>query len=544
MSTLITAAQVYAGDPPAPTATAILLEGERITWVGEAAEAPPSAERIDLGEAIVLPGFVDPHLHLIPAVLDMHMADLSAARTLAEVQDAMRAQVVRVPEGGWVTGWGYRELVDGADRPLDRWAIDQAVPDRPALVMFSSFHAGVANSAGLAAVGLGRGTPRMHGGELERGRRGEPNGRVWERAFGVLENAAHRSGLELWTDGWDEAVRLKARELLSVGITHAVDAAVRPNELARLREPDLPIGLTAMRVGSGGFYGTPRDALEGPRTGEGDLTFSIGPVKMFADGGERCAMRIPLRSALRMLRSLAGSAEGPPVGAAMRTLDVRLTPGGIRSGTLHYPPGLMREMVTEARRRGFEVAIHAFGNEGIEHALRAFEEAGTGGRIEHATFATGPQAERMARAGITAVVQPGHLVSYGETILATGVDAYFPPVPVRTLLDAGVRVAFSSDGPTAIMDPLGIARAAVERRTVEGSPIGPGEAVTPQEALRAATVTAAEAAGVGEAKGMIAPGMQADLAVLSGDPFHAETRVTETWVAGRRAWPSNFADPR
>lgn len=536
MATLITAEHVYAGDPPRPTATALLVEGDRIAWVGDVAGAPDARRRVDLRGARVVPGFVDPHLHFIPAVLDLHMASLEDASTVAEVQDLMRAQALRVPEGGWVAGWGYRELVDGADRPLDRWALDEAVPDRPALVMFSSYHAGVGNSAALAAVGFGRRTPRSTGGELERDRRGEPNGRVWERAFGVLENAAHRSGLTLFVEGWDEAVRRKAREFLAAGITHTLDAAVRPIEMERLHVRGMPVGLTVLPVGSGGFYGTPADALDGPRTGEGDPSFLVGPVKLFADGGERCAMRLPLRAAGRLLARL-GASEGPSVGRSMRNLRVRVGPTGIRTGTLHYPPGGLRRFVRRAHARGFSVAIHALGNDGVEDALGALEAGGRGGRIEHAAFVSEKQAERIARAGITVVMQPGHLWSYGRMIGSTGVADYLPPVPVRRMLDAGVHVALSSDAPTAIWEPLAIMRAAVDRLTSDGEPLSPDQAVTPEEALRAATVTAAEAAGVGELKGRIAPGRQADLAVLSGDPVDQGTTVRETWVAGRRAWP-------
>jgi predicted amidohydrolase YtcJ len=186
---------------------------------------------------------------------------------------------------------------------------------------------------------------------------------------------------------------------------------------------------------------------------------------------------------------------------------------------------------------GFGVAVHALGNDAIEEVLAAYERTRTfGARIEHAMFATARQAEKMARLGVTAVVQPGHLWAYGSSVARSGIDAYLPPIPTRVLLDAGVTVALSSDGPTAPWDPLHILRVAVDRRTAEGRVLRPDQAMTREEALRAATVVAAQAARVGEEKGSIEPLKQADLAVLTGDPFDPATRVRETWIQGRKVW--------
>ena len=128
------------------------------------------------------------------------------------------------------------------------------------------------------------------------------------------------------------------------------------------------------------------------------------------------------------------------------------------------------------------------------------------------------------------------MFSYGALVVETGLDEFLPPVPARRLLDAGVKVSLSSDGPTALWEPLRILRLAVSRRTEEGLVIRPDQAMTREEALRAATAGAAEAAGVGEEKGQIAPGKQADLVVLSGDPFEETTRVRQTWIAGKKVW--------
>lgn len=534
--TLITSKTVLAGDPPAPVADALVVMDGRVAWTGDLRQAPRGAwRRVDLGEAVVGPGFVDPHHHFATRVMLARSADVSLERTAAGVATRMWEESARVPDGVWVVAQGCRELVGGLERRLTRRDLDAAVPDRPALVIHSSYHSGVANSAALEAVGFGRRTPRWPAGELERDLRGEPTGRAWEAAFGVLENAAHRAELDALGAGWAERARSLAVELLAEGITHVGDAAMRPREIAMARESALPVGFTAMPCSPRGFYARPDDALEGARTGEGDDRFRIGPLKLFADGGERCAMRIPLRVAARAVRLATGG--GRDTVEAMRVISPRFKGGWVHTGTLHYSREDMAELCGLAVENGFGVAVHALGNEGIEVALAALGSSGAeGARIEHAMFATPGQTERMARMGVTAVVQPGHLISYGAFVASTGIDRYLPPVPLRRLLDAGVRVAFGSDAPTAVWKPLEILRAAVERRTQEGARLAPEQAAGRDEAFRAATSEAARAAGVGDSKGAILPGRLADLAVLSGDPFDPATRVVETWVAGERVF--------
>ncbi len=549
--TLVTAAHILAGDAPREGPTAFLVEDGTVTWVGDRAKRPRRKvdQTVELADAWVMPGFVDPHFHLSAYAVLPGWVDVSAARTVADLTGKLREGARRAPEGTWVVGWGFRELVTPFEKRLTRSDLDAALPDRPCLVVHSSFHSSVANSAALARVGFGRWTPRSPGGELERDRRGEPNGRAWERAHAVLEWAARRTELDVLGEGWSERVRATAGQLLAEGLTHVGDAAMSPRERDMAERAQLPIGVTAMTASGGGMLGRLDEVLDGPRTGEGTSSFRIGPVKLFADGGERCAMLLSYPVILRAFRGLATANTGlsNPI-ESLRVLRPRFDSHGVHTGTLHYRGPDLAGAMARASSRGFGIAVHAMGNEAIAQVLSAYERARVyGGRIEHAMFATERDAERMARLGVTAVIQPGHVFSYGVLVAASGLDAYLPPTPARRLVDAGVKVALSSDGPTALWEPLPIMRLAVERRTEEGLVIRPDQALTREEALRAATVTAAEAAGVGDEKGQIAPGKQADFVVLTGDPFDAETRVSQTWVSGRKVWgaegPATTAEP-
>jgi predicted amidohydrolase YtcJ len=177
----------------------------------------------------------------------------------------------------------------------------------------------------------------------------------------------------------------------------------------------------------------------------------------------------------------------------------------------------------------------------MKAALRAYEEGRRttgmdleGCRIEHAMFAEPADLERAAGLGIILSMQPGHAVHYAPTLRLAQVDWVFDPVPMRIAIDAGCRVAISSDGGTAPGTALENMRAAVDRIAVDGTPIRPDLGITPDEALRAATVGGAEALGLADVKGSLGPGMQADFAVLTRDPFDRRTSVRETWVRGAR----------
>ncbi|HYU58038.1 MAG TPA: amidohydrolase family protein, partial [Actinomycetota bacterium] len=316
------------------------------------------------------------------------------------------------------------------------------------------------------------------------------------------------------------------------------DAAVSPAHLAHLSATELPIEVVAMLVGPRGKLAAPREAVDGPVTGATVGHVRIGPLKLFADGAERCALRVRLPMLTKAARALATAKTGPGPMESLRLLRPTVAPGGIRLGTLHYAPDDLRGLVAAATARGFGVAIHAVGNEGIRAALETLEPfGGAGHRIEHAMFAEPRQAEAMARLGIGAAVQPGHLYPYGELVRAAGVEKDLPPVPLRRMEIEGVSFAISSDAAGGFWEPLRTMAVAVTRQAGHGEPLAPAEAIDPEVALRAATVTAARVGGILDA-GQIAPGARANLAVLSGDPFDPGTRVVETWIDGRRVYPA------
>ena len=507
MITLLVNARVRTMDATLPVAQALAVKDGRIVEVGGTDEIlwlrEGAYEVVDLEGRTVVPGFVDPHNHFSIGAYDTLWADCREAATVADVQRALREGAATAPDGEWVRAVGYDHARLGA-HPT-RHDLDEAVPDRPAIVMHFSHHQCVANSRALVAAGVARGTPDPPGGEIARDRSGEPTGLLFERAMSAVETAS-RAGAET---RFVEVARTASRRYLALGITAIEDAAVTPAMARRYADARaagaLGLHVGEVMVGSRGWFEPPDDAAP-------------GALKLFVDGGYRCAMRVVR--------------DGLP-----RT-----------SGFLFYERAELAARLLAAWRAGRRVVCHAIGNLGVETAVAALEdalgtmpEARTRVRLDHAIFVTRELLARLAALQIWVVAQPSFL---WDARRVPPRDAAPDPVvlqrPFGSAARAGVRQAFSSDFPCGSNAPLlGIA-AAVTRTSRGGDVLAPDEALTAAEALEAYTLGAARAAGVDGVCGSLESDKRADLLVLSGDPLGcppsdiAGIRVLETWVDGVR----------
>jgi predicted amidohydrolase YtcJ len=196
------------------------------------------------------------------------------------------------------------------------------------------------------------------------------------------------------------------------------------------------------------------------------------------------------------------------------------------------------------------VAIHAVERPAIESACNAIEFAaervpGASGRdrIEHCAVCGPALARRIAKLGIAIVTQPAFLYFHGDRYLETVPQKDLPDLyPLKTLIDNGVSVAASSDSPVDPPSPLIGIYSAVTRRAKTGALVSGEQAISPWVALRMHCRDAARAVLDGDARGTIAPGMAADLAVLSDDPTGVapesikDIMVKMTIVGGEIAW--------
>ena len=437
---------------------------------------------VELAGGAVLPGFNDPHAHVVYHGLSSFGADLSGSRDVTELQGRLRRASTRLEPGEWLLGRGYSELELADRRAPTRAELDEATGARPCFIDHRGGHSRVANSAALAAAGLEPGSPDPPGGTVGRNPDGSLDGRLLESAMRLVADHQPSPPFERRLAG----VRTTLRLLSACGIT-SVGAAVNRGfaDDHRVYASLADEGRLAVRVNE--FLSwelLPPLRRLGFATGGAGRLVRFGPVKVFVDGG-----------------------------AGRGTVALRGAGGPWRT-----TPAELAALVEEAHEGGLQVAAHCVGDGAIEamvDAVEAAQAARPGAlrhRVEHCTHCPPDLQARLARAGMAAVMQP-LFAGFGRHRLAAEIvlGAEEQIAAHRDLLRAGVTVAFSSDLPV-VADPnpwAGLAAAVSD----------PLQPLTTLEALRAYTVAGAWTSFEEGIKGSLEEGRLADFQVYDGDPL-------------------------
>ena len=525
MELVIEDAVVITMVPGAGTARAMLVRDGRIAAVGDPGEiraaAGPGAEVARLDGASIVPGLIDAHCHVADIGYLAAGADCSqpSAPDIPAIQARLREASSRTPAGSWVTGSGYVEYQLREGRHPTRADLDQAVPDRPAVLYHTSLHACVLNSAALRAAGFEDRQPDPPGGAFGRDGEGRLDGVVFEGPmFALLERNLRD---DITRMGAAERARLMQRagqRLAALGVTAACDADLRRDTFAAFAEAD-QAGALHQRI-----YGLVvhdqvdwllANGLQGRHSGR----LATEAVKIWADGG------MSSRTA-----AIHGSYPVPPHG----------------SGILFFSRDELTAMVREFDARGFQVAVHAQGDRAIGTVLDAYAAVLDGGmglagpglggpagsapagpnprrhRIEHAGAMYPALTARAAELGIVIVSQPGFLSALGDGFAAAFPGQADQLYAFGSWRRAGLTVAGSSDAPVISAAPLLGIRDAVTRRTDGGQVLGPGERLTAREALALYTTEAAAAMHREDEIGSLQPGKLADFVVLDANPLQAD----------------------
>jgi predicted amidohydrolase YtcJ len=513
-------ANVLTMDPARPRASAVAVAGGRITAVDEIPAG--TAHVVDVRGATVLPGFHDAHNHMTGFGLSLGEVDLraDAAGTLDELYAAIARRAETTAPGEWVVGSGYDQNKLGGHPHRD--ALDRAAPGRRVWLRHTSGHMCVVNGVVLADLGVDAAATEIPGGRVAVDDGGRPTGLLEERAQLLVGRLVYPYPLAELAD----AIARAAAQYLTEGVTSCTEAGIgggwvahSPAELAAYQlareQGRLGVRVELMTAGEvlhplGAHAGDdlPVGLDLGITSGFGDEWLRLGATKIFADGslvGRTAAMNEPY----------AGSEQ---------------------VGYLQAEAADLQALIIAAHRSGWQVATHAIGDRAIDVVLDAYERAlseyprrDPRHRIEHFAV-TGPrQLARAAALGVIAVPQGRFASELGDGMLAAvGPDRHAWLYRLRSLLEAGMVLPGSSDRPVVAGAPLlGIADM-VNRRTSSGAPFNPAEAITAEQALRAWTWGSAYASRQEDVKGSVAPGLLADLVVLSEDP----TAVSPERIAG------------
>jgi predicted amidohydrolase YtcJ len=509
---------------------AVALSGGRITAVGTAAELAGSvsaARTVRLApHQTIVPGFNDSHQHLLSYVRSRTRLQLWDTTRLDDVLGRIGAEAARLPGGAWIVAVGHDQGRLAERRHPTRAELDAVAPGHPLLVYRACSHIALANSRALALAGLGDETPDPAGGRLER-RGGRLTGVLEEAAIGLVSRAVEQGSID-----WAVGLRDAAREYHRRGITSVGEAALghvaglRDLEVAReafaggalgLRMYVMAFGEVAEQLLAAGERGAHEGRV---REFESDKWLRFGCIKYFADG------------------TLGG-------GTAWLTEDY-----GDEPGNRGYPvvePEQLAAQVERAHRAGFQVAVHAIGDATVALVLECYERALAAAprpdhrhRVEHVEAIHPGLPERFARVGALAAVQS--CFTYWEEGDVTRLGPGLAPWGHAwgALHRAGVALANGSDNPVLPdFAPLQGIYAAVARKNHAGLSLAPHQALEVQDALRSFTAGGAFASFEERVKGALAPGMLADLAVISGDLIGPdverlrELEVDMTIVGGR-----------
>lgn len=497
------------------------------------------ADRVEqFGSCVVVPGFNDAHCHTTWWGLSLQAVQLDTARGLEQLYAMLEAEVERLADqpDAWIHGTGFNQKHHEGQFPdLDR--LDEITGDRPLYLRHTSGHASITNTHTLRLIGaLEDDFQDPSGGAVVRDEQGRPTGLVEETAQSLLQGLLLPYSAEQIADALDAATQRYAQN----GITSFTEAGVgggwighSPIEISahqlaqrtgrlHARAQLMPAldSLAPLSAHAQDFHGA-GEGLGiglGPTFGFGSDEVRLGHVKVFMDGsllGETAAVT----------ESYCGHDH--------------------RTGYLLDSPESYRERVRAAYRSGWPIALHAIGDAAVDLALDLIEECqreygqnGAPNRIEHFGISRPDQVERAGRLGIATTPQAGFLQPLGDQMAdRLGPDRREWIYRGRSLVEAGVTVAGSSDLPVADNDMLRGMQSAIDRRTEAGAVLGDQEGLSAEQALRSYTEWSAQANGQLSERGTLSRGKLADVAVLSGDPLTAadlnELDVVATFVGGQ-----------
>ena len=483
--------RLYHGGPIHPFADervveAVGVQDGKIAYVGPLAQAPARAERVDLHGASLFPGLTDAHVHVWKVgQLRTTMLDLRGAANMDEFSRLVQARHEALPEGAWLWGRGWNEARLGG--MPSRELLDALAPGRPVLLTRTCAHIHAVNSLALERAGITSAADAPPGGEIN-----VQTGILTETAYGLVFQAMpapSQADYEAW-------ILAGLAYLKSLGFPAATDSAVDPPLYAAYRALDaagkLPMRVNLLYIrrpdGGADTYPLPEKHFS--------PMLRCDSVKFFCDGG------------------LSG---------ATAAVSVPYKETGTQ-GVLRFDSDELYHLAWEAHGAGFRIGAPALGDVALDQLLWVYSRLAQDHpmnlrhRIEHFGLPTASHLRMAQQLGVIAVPQPIFLHE-----LRLNYQKYIPDAlagqvfPLQAMFDAGLDVAFSSDGPVVReLRPMCGLKAAVSE------PYVPGQGITLSQALGAFTRGGAVAHGDDQERGTLEVGKLADFTVVDGDLFHTD----------------------
>lgn len=526
---------IYTSDPALPFADAVAVRGGRVLRVGTYASVQDlvgrGTRRLDLEGKLVVPGFIDSHVHLIFGGLQMMRVELRSVKRQDDFVRKVKESIRDKRPGDWVLGGGWNNDIWGGDLPSASW-IDDITRDNPVWLSRMDGHMGLANSLALEIAGITNITHDPVGGTIVKTIDGEPTGLLV-----------------------DSAMKLVLSVIPEVSIHERRDALIRASKYALMR------GVTTV-IDFGRYF---------PGASVDHVWQDFSDVYRFADFSGKMFIRVclffPMQTWPRLVELFKEKG---------RAFSQWIYLGGVKAfadGSLGSNSALFYEPYEDDSRNyglqvsdfdwllnatlasdnsGLQVAVHAIGDKANDMVLNLFNTVASSNgvrdrrfRIEHAQHLAPGSAARFGQQRVIASVQPDHLLDDADSCVKKigATRAQKGSYLFKSLLAGSAKVAFGSDWPVADINPVGAIRTALTR-------IPPGweaawiatECVGLHDALNAYTLSAAYACNLDDKLGSLSTGKYADFVVLNAtwDEFvrqDGSTVVSSTYVNGVQAYP-------
>lgn len=575
--TVFSGGTIFRSALAAPRSGAVAVTAGRIVALDDDALAAvgPDTEIVDLDGGLLLPGFVDAHIHPVEAGLEQLACDLSGERTQEGYLSAITAYATTHPDLPWIVGGGWAQAAFPGGTPLAA-DLDRIVPDRPVFLQNRDHHGAWVNSAALRLAGVDRTTPDPIDGRVERDADGTPNGMLHEGARSLVSRlvpadtpediraallAAQRTLHAFGVTGWQDAIvgDYGSHSDTSDAYLDAVTDGTLTSTVVGALWWDRERGLEQIDE-----LIARRDSIAARATALGDRpgAFTAGTIKIMQDGipeNRTAAMIDPYLRPCRCGEHAAGTSEQPERPEAGSSAE------GEERGISFVDPTVLVEAVVRLDAAGFQVHFHAIGDRAVRECLDA---------LEAATARNGVSTNRHHIAHVQ-IVHPDDLPRFAALGVAMNIQALWATwepqmlelnlpllgderatwqYPFGGAARLGTQLCAGSDWPVTTPDPWAALHVAVNRVLPVDDPDHSPEPLNPEQALTLGEAIAAYTAGSNRINhrddaGVIEVGAVADLVLVDRDPFSrptdqiASTRTVGTWIAGRRVFTSTTPTP-
>jgi predicted amidohydrolase YtcJ len=559
---------VYTVDGQSSVQQAIAISGGKIVYVGSDAGVDgyigKQTQLIDLAGRMLMPGFVDAHMHpgdggRAMTLCDLKYQTMTRAQFQASIQACLDAEKDKGPDVWLEVGSWDRMGMTGLDGDADKSTLDALKTKRPIQVRSTDFHTVLTNSRGLELAGINKNTVDPEDGKYRRDSAGNPNG--------ICEDGAAESLAAVVPPATDAEKLNQMRAALDAmrqqGITSFFDA---------LAGPENGKAFTSLQK-SGELSARALLAIKlDPAAAAADPVKTIAEAKALASTYDQGDVKVAPGVSMRHVKLfMDGIINAPADTGAMLTPYLhnsgtdkapQWTPGK-NLGELYFPPQVLNPLVLQAVKAGLDPHLHATGERAVRDALDSVayvrkELPGTDFRpaIAHAESVDPVDYARFKALDVTATMSFQWAQQAPSTIDGTsdhlGAERFERMEPSGSIAHAGGRVAFGSDWPVDPLDEFLALKVGVTR---SGDPTNPHSygpkyagrlnadpALSRAEVLRSITLSAAEQLKLEAVLGSVEVGKFADLIVLDKNFMQvpeeelARNDVLLTLVGGKVVW--------